>query len=270
MNFTKYYFNLGYNLQKEALLKKDVTLQPHHRSNKSLRIHTAIEKIAAQSSDADESVGSYAVGALGGAVATNLAASPLIKFITADEERLTDRDRRKLFRYVKSTSGIKDLKHTIPTPLQEAIHGKTMSQYFPTHKAVVTPKKVDVGVLAHELGHARHMSSPKRLIKTSPMTHMRIRSGSPLVGLVGGGFAAASENKDVRDWAPAIASAGHLPTLYQEGRATAHGLRDIKRVFGKKEMYKRVPRLLGAFGTYASLPIGTYFGAKGLMNLMED
>ena len=31
MNFTKYYFNLGYNLQKEALLKKDVTLQPHQQ-----------------------------------------------------------------------------------------------------------------------------------------------------------------------------------------------------------------------------------------------
>jgi hypothetical protein len=114
-------------------------------------------------------------------------------------------------------------------------------------------------IMAHELGHARHMGG---MSPTHLKAHMYARGLGPLAGLLGAGALASSENEKVNKWAPAAAAAGYAPMLYQEGRASTHAVRDLYKHMGGKAALKGAGRLGLAFGTYAAPAIGSAWAIK--------
>lgn len=138
--------------------------------------------------------------------------------------------------------------------------------FLPYKNTIRVPTNVDTGVFSHELGHAKHMLHSKLPIKAQ----MFLRRGLPVAGLLAGTAMVGSGKEKLKEWAPAVAASSFLPMLYQEGRASYSGFKGMEKAFGRAEAMKRLPKLLGALGVYAALPVGTYLGAKALLHLMKD
>lgn len=100
----------------------------------------------------------------------------------------------------------------------------------------------NTAALAHEIGHS--IKSP---ILGLALYGKLLRG----LGLAGGVGAALTESEGAQSAAPFIAGAGAVPDILEEGRATAHAVRGVKRVEGGKEALKTLGRLTPAIGTYA-------------------
>lgn len=107
--------------------------------------------------------------------------------------------------------------------------------------------------LMHELGHAEHLAG------TGPRRHRISNIMAPSLGLAG---AIAATKAGQEDFAPLIGAAGFIPMLYDEAQATTRALRNIYKAQGAKRALKGLARLGPSFLTYASLPVGAYFGIK--------
>lgn len=130
--------------------------------------------------------------------------------------------------------------------------------------------KDDLGVLAHELGHAKGSKDPSLLNRFTDQTYGLSKLLGVPVGGLGGALAATSKNKKVRKWAPAAAMAPLAPMLLEEGRANLNAdkiLRDAG-VEGD-DLWKARKGLGKSFLSYASLAGGMGAGAYGLRKLMD-
>lgn len=108
--------------------------------------------------------------------------------------------------------------------------------------------------MAHELGHAVDMTGKKRWVGSG--TKMLLRTAGPGAGLLAAAGLMASGEKGSQYAAPA-AAAGYAPMLFQEGKASVIGVKNIREVLGRKAARTAAKDLTKAFGTYAALPIGT-------------
>lgn len=119
---------------------------------------------------------------------------------------------------------------------------------FPFYSPEIIAESKNIPAIAHEMGHTIR----------SPIGALSM--GSPIIraaALLGGLGAALSEEESTQEIAPYIAGAGTLPTLLEEGRASAHAIRGIKRAEGLKAALSATGRLAPAFGTYAAGAIPT-------------
>lgn len=98
--------------------------------------------------------------------------------------------------------------------------------------------------IAHELGHSK--PSPIGVIASDPI-RIPLRAAT----LLGGIGAALSESEEAQKAAPYIAGAGTIPALAEEGRASYHAIRGMKRAEGAKAALESLARLTPAFGTHA-------------------
>ena len=123
------------------------------------------------------------------------------------------------------------------------------------------------GILAHEVGHAIDFHRKGLGRSKSVKPRLVMRAAGPLAGIAGAGLLGSSEDERVRKYAPVAASAGFLPALSQEARATYYGTKELARQRGKKRALRSLARTLPAFGSYAAPAIGagalTHFLMKG-------
>lgn len=121
----------------------------------------------------------------------------------------------------------------------------------------------NIPAIAHEMGHT--IRSPiGKLSLVSPIIR-------PLT-LLGGIGAALSDSERAQELAPYIAGAGTVPTLLEEGRASAHALRGIGKAEGARAALSAAGRLAPALGTYAAGAIPTILApivAKAVKDYME-
>jgi hypothetical protein len=140
---------------------------------------------------------------------------------------------------------------------------------------VHVPAKPNLGILAHELGHADSLG--RKLMRDHPDQASAMAHGLPRVRghqyrllatplLAGVATAATSNNSELESAVPYVTVLPALPTLLEEGKATYNGLKDIKRLKGTKDMLKSAPGLAAAFSTYASIPVGAALAAKYMIN----
>jgi hypothetical protein len=128
------------------------------------------------------------------------------------------------------------------------------------HGTVFVHPSAGPAVMAHELGHAHHMG---RMGRKRLQVHGALRKYGPAAGVAGAAGMLMSDDERVQKLAPAAVLAGAAPTLYQEGRASAHAVRDLFKHMKKRPAMKGTAQLVGAFGSYA-LP---YLGAAAGMHL---
>jgi hypothetical protein len=122
---------------------------------------------------------------------------------------------------------------------------------------VSTAPSAGPSVMAHEMGHAKHwqgMSSSRMKL------HDKLRNFGPYAGIGAGGMMALSDNEKARKFAPVAVLAGSAPMVYQEGVATAHALRNLKKHYGNKVALRGAGRLGLAFGSYVLPPVGIAAG----------
>lgn len=82
---------------------------------------------------------------------------------------------------------------------------------------------------------------------------MLLRKGAPLLGY--GAAIAATGNDETRPYAGAAVAAGYAPTLWQEGKASYLGYKELKDAGASTEELLKAKKNLGkAFSTYA-LPV---------------
>ena len=143
--------------------------------------------------------------------------------------------------------------HSAFTP-QAADALNWLSEKFPSifgyeyHMPEIFAESKNIPAIAHEMGHT--VRSPiGKLSLMSPLLHP--------VALLGGIGAALSESETAQAAAPYIAGAGTIPTLLEEGRASAHALRGIGKAEGTRAALSAAGRLAPAFGTYAAGAIPT-------------
>jgi hypothetical protein len=116
------------------------------------------------------------------------------------------------------------------------------------------------GLILHELGHAADF-------KKFPKVKMVSRSIGPVAGILVAGKLLGKEKS--RKYAPAAAAAGFAPMLWQEGKASTLAYKFMKKNLPKTVAKKEGLKLLKAFGTYASLPIGAALGVYGVSKLLN-
>lgn len=159
--------------------------------------------------------------------------------------------------------------HATLTP-QAADTLNWLSERFPNvfgygyHFPEIWAESKNIPAIAHEMGHT--IRSP---ISAVSMASPAIRA----VTLLGGLGAALSESERAQELAPYIAGAGTVPTLLEEGRASAHAIRAIRRAEGTKAALSAAGRLAPAFGTYAAGAIPAVLApivAKAVKEYMEN
>lgn len=137
-------------------------------------------------------------------------------------------------------------------------HGVT-NYYDALHRKLVLRNYNDLPFLAHELGHAADFKNFGKLKGI-------FRASSPIVGAAGSTGLLLSDDKEKRKYAPAVYFAGHLPVLYQEGKASVLGLKAIKDFYGSAKAKAASKPLIYGYLTYlgkALLPtLGMYVGSK--------
>ncbi len=77
-------------------------------------------------------------------------------------------------------------------------------------------------------------------------------------------------DSETEKYAPWVAAGGFAPMLLDETAASLIGTKDLMKHIGFWEGFKKGLRLLPAWGTYASMPLGAYGAVKLYQKLKED
>lgn len=129
----------------------------------------------------------------------------------------------------------------------------------PNRGKIITPG--DTATFLHELGHAEHMAGQNKYdINTT-------RGYVPAAAMAGAAMLAGAGHSDL---APVVAASGMIPTLYQEAQATGRAVKHVYENRGTKSALKTLAKLTPAFLTYASLPIGIYYGVKAALGKLKS
>jgi hypothetical protein len=137
---------------------------------------------------------------------------------------------------------------------------KPRGTFTRTPKVVVSPD-TNIGVIGHELGHAKNYARITNNGKNWQRgeKYMRLLKGANIRGAQAGTLnigrmALGGESNDAVAGGIAAAS---LPLLAEETSATARALRHIVKNFGWKRGLKQIPTAAAALGTYYSVPAAT-------------
>ena len=142
------------------------------------------------------------------------------------------------------------------------------SAYHPDINTIRHAKNPRRGVFAHEMGHASGLNS--KTMRGRLTTGMYRSSLGMAAGMAASPLMALHNNKYTEAAAPYAGAAAMSPILYEEGRASLNALKNIKHLHGNKAMLRSVPGLLGAFGTYASLPLVSGLMTKHYINKRKE
>lgn len=224
----------------------------------------AFEKLAADKADRAKRTGLGlfgSVGASAGGMAALSALRPsIIKTTIGGGEPETARMAESFKKHYGLNTRINTMDPSDPLMKNIGPH------YNPQLGEVNVPKGVNKGTLLHELGHAQDFK------KYPNLKFIGSRQAAPIVGGIAGLSLLASKDPEKRKYAPYVSTAGTIPMLYQEGKATTTALRHVNRVQGKKEMFKTLRNILPAQLSYLAMPLmaggGTYLGKK-LIDRME-
>jgi len=140
--------------------------------------------------------------------------------------------------------------------------------YNPSSDEVVSNYK-SLPILLHELGHAADYKSMGTL-----------KSGLRLLGSMAGGLSPLMYGAPDRlaKYTPLIDFATHLPTLYQEGKASylaMDHLRDAAKKYGPRfkgydESWDQLPAAFGTYAIGAAAPSLGMYGAQQFMDLDKE
>jgi hypothetical protein len=122
-------------------------------------------------------------------------------------------------------------------------------------------------IAAHELGHHKIFSGLG--LGASGATNLyKFTSGvAPSIGMLGAGIAAY--NDDTKNMAPYIVAGGFAPQVFEEAAASLIGTKDLIRHAGFLKGMQKGMRMLPSFLTYLAKPVGAYFAAKKVMDVIE-
>ena len=214
-----------------------------------------------------------------GAAATALSQGfvPAALGLTSLDRKLTPAEARS---FVKKVSRLREMKVNFsPSEYMHDLDSKFSTIGLDRAKkirgTVSTPTAPALGTLAHELGHAD--SYGKKLVREYANNDDFVRRGLSGFKIRQGIFASSAllpgavgllsgENETAERIAPYVGLAAASPVLVEEGAATLKGLRDIRRIYGTKQMLKSAPGLVGAFGTYLGVPLGAGLATKFLLD----
>lgn len=141
-----------------------------------------------------------------------------------------------------------------------------INHYDPFTKEIRLRNFNSVPVLAHELGHVADFKKFNKL-------KYHLRTKTPIVGLLGAKGLLFSTDKDAAKYAPAVYFAGHLPVLYQEGKASVIGRKAIKDFFGSAKARSANKHLAYAFLSYlvkGLLPAAGLYAANKISDNINE
>lgn len=233
-----------------------------------------LEKIAAEKSKKDDIHGWKRAGTVvGTTVAPIAAAAPVSiglarKAFGSSKSHLSEAD-------VKSYVKAKNLRHV------ERHYTPDMgAQYHPSG-----PAKMGMGkrprvfgenpeALLHEYGHAHSSNQTRKKFGklgsrakwTGIMASQKAVTG--IGGLVGA-YAATSDNKKARKYAPAAVAAAATPLLVEEARATLSPVKHLWKTKGKAAAGHLLKKLAPAYGTYA-VAAGAAVGGTSLAKHIKN
>lgn len=155
----------------------------------------------------------------------------------------------KLWAHMQNKHNLRDIK----------ILKGNLDSFQPKAKQIVLTNLKDISVLAHEAGHAVDF-------KKFPKLKLFARTRGPLIGTVAGVGLMVNKDEDINKYAPVAVLAGGAPTIYQEGKASLIGLKEINQVFKKPQAIKSLKTLLlpflGYLSVYAGPAAGMYIANK--------
>lgn len=127
------------------------------------------------------------------------------------------------------------------------------------HKAILNiPRNTNEATIAHELGHVKNWNMASRLDKGKlgdALYHgyFLSRQAAPALGLAAGIYSMAHEDPS---YIPAVLNlAANVPTLLDEGMATAHAVKHMVKSKGMLRGIAKSLSLVPAYGTYAGLAL---------------
>ena len=207
-----------------------------------------------------ESMSNSAAGgaAMAGGIATSntIAGVGLMPFLTSGSSSPEKYERAKaLAKKILSHDGYGDID------IEHMEGGKMSDATGPISKnkwLIRSSQNTSPGMVAHETGHIKNYENLRKL-KIDPRTAILLgRVAAPLAGLAGAAYKLKDRDSDTisNAWKPI--ALGFTPTLVDEGAASVRGLNSVRKLLGSKAALKELPKLLAAFGTYASIPLGAY------------
>lgn len=228
-----------------------------------------LEKVASQKSKDDihgmkraKVVAGTSVGAYAASFAPSVG---LLKSLRSKKTSPLDATHEDVASYKRS----KNLRH-VESPSFGANFNSSPHYSPPLKKAGphhARPKIVgeDPKSLLHEYGHAHSFNKTRKKIgnfgtigkHTSFIIGQRAISHA---GIIGGAYAATSDNEKVRKYAPAAVAAAATPLLVEEARATLSPAKHLLKTRGKAVAGHFLKKLAPAYGTYA-VAAGTAVGA---------
>lgn len=158
---------------------------------------------------------------------------------------------------VQSYRKAKNLRHVERFDASSPVHSYYMA---PTGKAGGI-KKPQVHsshpeAALHEYGHAHSFNTSRKAFGTKGTSarhtlNLISRKATGKFGMLGGAYAATSDNEKVRKAAPYAVAAGTAPLLVEEARASISPIKHIYKTRGKAAAKHLAKNLAPAFGTYA-------------------
>lgn len=173
------------------------------------------------------------------------------------DETLSPQERDKL---------ITDVSHhfKIPKPSVTEVGHDFMSAYHPGEHSIRVAPWPKQGIVSHELGHASSKAPATGMLSKLRRSNFNVDGitrrlySLPAVGLLSG-------DEKVRNMAAPASLLLAAPTLIEEGVATTQALKALHKTRGLRSAARAAPGLLGAFSTYASVPLGIHFANKWIV-----
>jgi hypothetical protein len=141
----------------------------------------------------------------------------------------------------------------------------------------------NAAILGHEMGHLKNwnflnkIKDPVKRVKITDTLLKAQRLGPYLVTLGAAGYLLNKNYKDEKinsNTPELVAGASFVPMLADEAGASIRSLKGLSEIAEKgqktKEVIKGLKTLLPAFGSYAGLAGGAYFGVKAYKNLINN
>ena len=228
-----------------------------------------LEKVAAQKSKDDirgMKRAKVVAGTSLGAYAASFAPSVgLIKTLRSQKTSPLDPTHDD----VKSYRNAKNLRH-VSRPswgrnFNRSPHYVPPAKMAGSHMARPTIVGDEPKSLLHEYGHAHSFNKTRKKFGNKGTIgkyvgiNLSQRSISKF-GIVGGAYAATSDNEKVRKYAPAAVAAATVPLMVEEARATLSPAKHLLKTKGKDAAKHFLKKLAPAYGTYA-VAAGTAVGA---------